>query len=251
MIEELALIREQLSNLERITEAIKKRRTRGRLLEYSHSLSAIKENLVKLRRKLRRLPDMTEEDAEDKAEVNDLIEDMLASIRERERKIEDARTEVLDTDVINLRSIFSEISGSLPIEQIMFLVDLSRVPQEIREELRLDFDEMQTCYNAGAFRSTLGMCGRVLELLLARKYFEGTGVDPVEQKWNIGLLLRKSFEDNAISDRAIGDICNLINRSRVDSVHSTNRLYKPSQDEAKPIIEFTISLVKGFFPSHS
>lgn len=251
MIGELALIKEQLSNLERLMEVIKVRRTRARLLEYSHSLSTIKENLVKLKRELKRLPNTTEEDSEDITEANDLIEDALTSIRERERNIVDTKTEVLDADVIGIRSLVSEISGSMPIEQIMFLVDLSGVPQEIREELKLDLEEMQIGYNAGAIRSTLGMCGRVLELVLARRYFEARGIDPITQKWHLGLLIRKCFEDHVITDEAIGDICNLINRSRIGSVHSVSRLYKPSQDEAKPVVEFTINLVKTFFPSHA
>jgi hypothetical protein len=251
MIEELALIKEQLSNLEVIIEAIKRRRTRAKLLQYSHSLSVIKENLVKLKRKLKKLPNTTEEDAEDTAEANDLIEDVLANIRERERTIGKTKTEVLEEDVIDIRSLVSEISGSIPIEQIMFLTDLSGIPQEIREELRLDLEEMQICYNSGAIRSTLGMCGRVLELVLARKYFDATEIDPIQQKWNIGILIKKSLEEHVINDQAIGDICNLINRSRIDSVHSTTRLYKPSQEEAKPLIEFTMNLVKNFYPSQT
>ena len=148
---------------------------------------------------------------------------------------------------MNLRSLFSELSGSLPIERIMFLVDFSTLPQSIREETRLNFEEVRKCYYAGAFRSATGMCGRILEVLLARKYFEERGVDPIEQQWKMGLLMRKCFENNVLDEPALGDICNLINRSRINSVHSTRRLYRPEQDDTKPIIEFTIGLVKKLF----
>jgi hypothetical protein len=244
MIDELTLIRKEISTLETMIQAIQIRRTRRRLLGFTHSLLAIKENLVKLRRKLRRLSEITKEDTEEKEEAKELIETMLFTVRERENNVEETDTKVLDEDVKNLRSVFSELSGSLPIEKIMFLIDLSNTPQSIREELRLDFEEVRICYYAGAFRSAIGMCGRILEVILARKYFEERDVDPVEQRWLIGTLIRKCFEDEVIDEPALGDMFNLINRSRISSVHRTQRLYKPEQGITKSIIEFTIGLVK-------
>lgn len=247
MIDEITLVREEISNLERLIENIQGRRTRSRLAGYTHSLLTIKENLIKLRRKLRRLPETTKDDTEEKLETKELINTMLFSIRERENNVEETETEILIEDMRNLRSVFSELSGSLPIEQIMFLVDFSNLPQNIREEVKLDFEEVRKCYYAGAFRSAIGMCGRVLEVLLARKYFDGRGIDPIEQKWKMGLLIRKCFEDNVINEPALGDMCNLINKSRISSVHSTKRPYRPEQDDTKSIIEFTIGLVKKLF----
>jgi len=248
MIDELELIREEIYALEKTVEAIKRKRTANKLLKYTHSLLTIKENLIKLRRKLRRLPETTREDKDEKTEAEELIDVMLFTIAERERDVEKAETQVLVEDVKSLRSVFSEISGSLPIEQTMFLVDISHVPQDIREEIKLDFEEIRKCYYAEAFRSAIGICGRVLEILLARKYYEEKGIDATEQQWTIGQLIRKCFEENVIDEPALGDISNLINRSRIDSVHSTRRLYRPQSDDAKSIIEFTISLVRKLFP---
>lgn len=247
MFDELTRLRDGISALERTVEAILKRRTKSRLVEYTHSLLTTKENLITLRRRVRRLPETTREDVEEKEEANELIEVMLLTVRERERNVEETDTEVLAEDVKNLRSAFSELSGSLPIEQIMFLVNLANVPQDIREEIRLDFEEIRKCYYAGAFRSAIGMCGRVLEVLLGRKYFEQRSVDPIEQKWTLGHLIQRCFAEGVINEPALGDICNFINRSRIGSVHRTRRLYRPEENETKSLVEFTVGLIRKLF----
>lgn len=248
MIEELATIREQILALEKLIGQIKRKRTQERLLEYLHSLLEVKENVIKLKRKLRRLLEIGDEDAGDIHDVADLIDTMLKGIEDIERNVQEASTENLDEEVRSLRIDFSELSGSLPVEQIMFLVDFSNIPQEIREETKLDFEEMRICYNSGAFRSAIIMCGRVLELQLAKKYFDSTGVDPIEQKWQLGFLIGKCSERNVITDSAVGDICNFINHSRIGSVHASHAIHRPIQEETKSVIEFTISLLRRLYP---
>jgi hypothetical protein len=247
MSEELTLIKGEIASLEGLIRKIKKRRTEERLNQYVHSLLNIKENLIRLKRKLRRLPEATQDEAEEKLEAADLVKEMLEDIKQRELGVEDVTTQTLDEDVAVLRSIFSEISGSLPIEQIMFLVDFSCFPQQIREETEIDFDEVRRCYSAEAFRSAIGTCGRILELFLARRYFESKGVDPIQEKWLIGTLLKKCSEEGVVTEPHLLDISNLINRTRIDSVHSTHRIFKPSPEEAKSIVEFTIGLGKRLF----
>jgi hypothetical protein len=251
MSEELELLREEIAALERNVEVLGRRRTRNRLLEYTHLILAMKENLIKLKRKLKRLPETTEEDEEEKADTIELIDTMLYAIRQRERIVEDTEMEVLIEDMNSLRSGFSELAGSLEIDKLMFAVDFSGLPYEIKEEIKLDFEEIRRCYVAEAFRSAIGMCGRILHLALARKYFEKKGVDAIEQKWKTGQLIRKCFEDNVVDEPSLGDIFNLINRSRIDSVHTTRRLYRPQQDDTRPIIEFTIGLIKKLFPQNA
>jgi hypothetical protein len=121
-------------------------------------------------------------------------------------------------------------------------------PQEIREETKLDFEEMKICYNEGAFRSAIMMCGRVMELLLAKRYFDSTTVDPIEQKWPLGVLIKKCYEHNVITEPAVGDMCNFINHFRIGSVHSLHTIQRPIQEETKSVIEFTIGLLKRLYP---
>jgi len=208
---------------------------------------AIKEELTRLKRKLRRLPETTKEDTEEKEEANELIEAMLLAIRELEGNVEETKTEVLVDGMKNLRSVFPELSGSLPIERMMFIMDFSAVPKDIRDEIKCDFDDIQKCYYAGAFRPAIGVCGRILETILARKYFEEKGIDPLEQNWLIGHLIRKCFEDKVIIEPALGDVCNVINKSRINSVHKKRRLFIPEETMTRSIIEFTISLIKKLF----
>lgn len=249
MSEELSSIGENLSDLEQITADIEKRRTRPKIVNYYHHLLDVKADLVRLRRKLRRFPDITPEDATDKTEASDLIEDMLSSIKVREREIDESKTDILVEDVKTLRIIFAELSGSLPVAQMMFSVNFSNTPQEILEELKLDFQEIRNCYYNDAFRSAIIMCGRILELLLSRKYFEVMKIDPLEQNLFIGTLIRKCFEDNVINEPSLGHMSNLINSSRIDSVHNTRRVYVPSREETKTVIEFTIGLLGRLYPS--
>lgn len=243
----MTAIREEIVSLEGLIRKIKKRRTEEGLAHYVHSLLNVKENLIRLRRKLRRLPETTDDETEEKLEAADLVKEMLQDIKERELGVEDIDTQTLEEDVAVLRSIFSEISGSLPIEQTMFLADFSLIPQEIRDEVEIDFDEVRRCYSVEAFRPAIGVCGRILELFLARKYFESRGVDPIQEKWMIGTLLRKCAEEGVVTEPHLLDVCNLINRTRIDSVHSTHRIFKPSPEETKSIVEFTIGLGKRLF----
>ncbi len=248
MSEELSSIDKELSALEQSTEEIERRRTRPRIENYYHLILQVKADLIRLRRKLRRFPAITPEDATDKTEANDLIEDMLSAIKVREREIDESPTDILAEDVKTLRIIFAELSGSLPVAQIMFSVSYANVPQEIAEELKLDFQEIRYCFYGDAFRSAIAMCGRILELLLSRKYFEARNIDPLEQKWFIGTLIRRCFEDNVINDQSLGHISNLINSSRIDSVHNRRRVYIPSREETKTVIEFTIGLLRRLYP---
>jgi len=243
MIDELVAIRKEMATLDATVKFLQNRRTSARLTAYRTSFLAIKENLIKLRLRLRRIKTSSEE-YDDLDDAKEAIEVLLDLIRKREPKIDETATKTLTQDFRDIRSGFSELSGSLPIEEASFLVDLSIVPTEIREELEIDFDEVRKCYFAGAYKASLSICGRVLEVVLARKYYETKKIDPIHSRWFIGHLIRKCFEDGVLNDRAVEDICNLINKSRIDSVHKTVTLYKPGPDDTKPIIEFTIGLVK-------
>jgi hypothetical protein len=87
----------------------------------------------------------------------------------------------------------------------------------------------------------------MLELFLARKYFESKAIDPIQEKWLIGTLLKKCSDERVVNEPHLLDISNLINRTRIDSVHTTHRIFKPSPEEARSIIEFTIGLGKRLF----
>jgi hypothetical protein len=251
MSEELTTIREQISILETTVGHIERKRTRSRLNSYLNSLLMVKENLIRLKRKLVRLPEIVEEDSEDISPAIELVDNMLHGIRTIEGNVLRVETEDLQDEVQTLRIEFSELSGSIQVEQTMFLVNFSSVPQEIREEAKLDFKEVRICYDSGAFRSAVSMCGRLLELLLAKKYYDFTGTDPIEQKWHLGQLIKKCFENGVIIDVGLGDICNFINHSRIASVHSSHPIHRPTQEETKSVIEFTISLLRQLYPSNS
>jgi hypothetical protein len=246
MIDELVAIRKEMAALDKTVKSLQSRITPARLTAYRNSFLTTKENLIKLRLRLKKVK-VSSEEYDDVDDANEAIEVLLDIIRRREPKIEQTTAKMLAEDFRHVRSAFSELSGSLPIEEASFLVDLSTVPVEIREELEIDFDEIRKCYFGGAFKAALSICGRVLEVVLARKYYEKTKVDTINARWPIGQLIKKCFDEKVLNNPAVGDICNLINKSRINSVHMTVTLYKPGPDDTRSIIEFTRGLIKKLY----
>lgn len=64
---------------------------------------------------------------------------------------------------------------------------IPRVPFEIKEEVNADLAELHKCFENGCYRSTIILCGRILETALHRKYYEITGRDILETSPGIGL----------------------------------------------------------------
>ena len=110
-----------------------------------------------------------------------------------------------------------------------------------------NFEEIRKCYNTGAFRSAIGMCGRILELILAVIYFKEKRCRPHWARVEYRNPDSKMLWRWGVKWTSLGDIFNLINKSRIISVHRTRRLYRPDQDDTKAITEFTIGLVKKLF----
>ena len=75
---------------------------------------------------------------------------------------------------------------------------MNNIPHEVRSEINADIQEIQKTFNAGCFRSTVILCGRVLEVALHRKYFDATGKDLLVTSPGLGLgkLIAKLSEAN-------------------------------------------------------
>ncbi len=87
-----------------------------------------------------------------------------------------------------LRSIIALIPETLDEKKKDEEFQLPRnMPAEINEEVCADFHELKTCYASGAYRSSVILCGRILEAALHRKYFDVTGNDLLEKAPGIGL----------------------------------------------------------------
>jgi len=123
------------------------------------------------------------------------------------------------------------------------------LPVEIRDEILYDLAESERCFNAEAFRSSIILCGRILETALHRKYYDVTGKDLLETSPGIGLgnILAKLKESNIEIDPAVAQQIHLINNVRIFSVHKKNVPFQPSREQAQATILFTIDILKKLF----
>jgi hypothetical protein len=118
---------------------------------------------------------------------------------------------------------------------------VSRLPEDVRNELLADLDELKRCYQA--------QCGRLLEIGLHRKYYEETGHDVLEKSPGIGLgnLVKKLVEKEVEMDPGLTQQIHLINNVRVFSVHKKQQVFKPSKAQTHAIILFTLDTLEKLF----
>jgi hypothetical protein len=126
---------------------------------------------------------------------------------------------------------------------------LPTLPKEIKQEIQTDFDELLICFDNNCFRSSLILCGKILEVALHRKYFEATGKDLLEKSPDIGLgnLLAKMRESGINFDPGLPQQIHLINQLRVFSVHKKAQTFQPSKEQSKATILYTLDSLNKLF----
>ncbi len=133
------------------------------------------------------------------------------------------------------------------LERIAFFSD--KIPNDIKDELTADLNEIERCYNAGCYRSAVILCGRILEIALHRRYYEITSVDVLEKSPGTGLgnLIAKMKEKGINLDPAITQQIHLINQVRVFSVHKKQEAFVPSKNQAQAVILYACDLLEKLF----
>jgi hypothetical protein len=126
---------------------------------------------------------------------------------------------------------------------------LPYIPRDIFSETKASFDELIKCFEHHCYRSALILCGRVLEIVLHKKYFELTGRDLLEKSPDIGLgnLVLKFKEKGFNLDPGLSNQIHLINHLRIASVHKKKRVFNPSKSQAKASILYTLDTIKKLF----
>ncbi len=129
------------------------------------------------------------------------------------------------------------------------ILELPKIPKEIYEEIKANFEELLICFYNKCYRSSLILCGKILEIAMHRKYFEATSRDLLEKSPDIGLgnLLAKMREKNIIFDPGLPQQIHLINQLRVYSVHKKIESFQPSKEQAQATILYTIDILKKLF----
>ncbi|MBN2566475.1 hypothetical protein JXB02_00120 [Candidatus Woesearchaeota archaeon] len=157
----------------------------------------------------------------------------LSRLDELQRLVEEAR--LTDDDRIGIVTLFS----------------FATVPQPIRREMELDVAELERAYNAGCLRSSIILCGRILETALFRKYYELTGKDLLATSANLGLgkLIAKLSEQDFTLDPGIKEQVHLVNNVRIQSVHTKKQAFYPTSVQTKAMVLYTADVLKRLFPS--
>jgi hypothetical protein len=157
---------------------------------------------------------------------------------------------IIEKNIFNLSEIISklELNNENKINDALIPSNI-KVPNAISEEINSDLNEMKKCFSYGLYKSTVILCGRILEVSLHRKYFELTNHDILETQPGIGLgkLVAKLSEKKISFDPGINEQIHLINKIRVQSVHKKHEHFMPSKEQAYATILYTLDIVKKLF----
>lgn len=120
------------------------------------------------------------------------------------------------------------------------------IPKWIPGQLREDYEEIEKCLRAQAYRAVLAFAARMIECALGHRYRKRTGQDPVAARWTLGKLVEQAKVKGVLDDvltPGIEDILNWLNKTRVASVHIKPTVYKPSDRQVRLLVELTLSLI--------
>jgi len=130
-----------------------------------------------------------------------------------------------------------------------FIIKIPKLPNIIKEEVTADIKEIEKCFNYNCFRSSIILCGRIMETTLHRKYYESTGTDLLEKAPGIGIgkLIAKLQEKSVPLPAGLTQQIHLINQTRIFTVHKKQSAFIPSKEQANAIILFTIDVLEKLF----
>jgi hypothetical protein len=149
-----------------------------------------------------------------------------------------------------IKSFEKEAAASLPHRSdIKMNFSLPNLPEEITENIKADVDELQKCYSAGCYRSSIILCGRIIETALHRKYFEVTGNDALEKEPGIGLgkLVARMSENSVRLDPGLPQQIHFINQVRIFSVHTKENAFSPNKSQTQATILYTMDVLGKLF----
>ncbi len=141
------------------------------------------------------------------------------------------------------------LTQKLRIEETQKISIPASIPSDVFGDIEADINEIQKCMAAGCHRSVAILCGRILEVLLHRKYFEITQNDLLEKSPGIGLgnLIAKMKEKDIALDPGLTQQIHLINQVRIFSVHKKQQTFYPSRAQAQAMILYMQDIMEKLF----
>ncbi|PIN68791.1 hypothetical protein COV93_08070 [Candidatus Woesearchaeota archaeon CG11_big_fil_rev_8_21_14_0_20_43_8] len=162
-------------------------------------------------------------------------------------------TECNDSHFSNAEKTLKDMKSLLPkvdmqtTEKIAY--DIPALPNAIMLEVTEDLSELKRCLDANCLRSAIILCGRILETILHRKYYEHTNNDLLETSPGIGLgkIIAKMSDAKISLPVGLNEQIHLINNVRIMSVHKKKRIFAPSKGQTQAIVLFTLDTVRTLF----
>ncbi len=175
------------------------------------------------------------------------LDEFQKDFEEIKKEINKFSPESLEKSTDLIKKTLEKIPKQEQIEKKEF--SLPVLPKEIKQETQANFEELLICFENNCFRSSLILCGKILEIALHRKYFEVTGKDLLEKSPDIGLgnVLAKMREANIEFDPGLAQQIHLINQLRVFSVHKKSQTFQPSKEQTKATILYTLDILNKLF----
>lgn len=188
-----------------------------------------------------------------------LITRLKSSARKQDDDVLVALTEKLEQNfssapkalqvIDSMAEYLAENIGKQQVQKQRLEFRVSRIPEEVRPDMEADLKELRKCFDAECYRSSVILCGRILETSLHRLYYEAAGIDALEKNPGIGLgkLIAKLTEKNFKFDPGLSQQIHLINQVRIFSVHKKKDVFYPSKPQTEAIILFTLDTVNKLF----
>ena len=177
----------------------------------------------------------------------DKLMSLFNSVKELERayNLNDTKDMIIQLEAMN--SVLSRMKDISKPQSINF--SIPNLHPDIKDEVDADLKELSNCFESKCYRSVVIICGRILETVLHRKYYDITGNDALEKSPGIGLgkLIAKLNEKNVKFDPGLTQQIHLINQVRVFSVHKKQEPFYPTQMQAYAIILFTLDSIRKMF----
>ena len=177
----------------------------------------------------------------------EILESINRSLKQMTEHYKKGNTERIADSLAKIYDDYSRLA--MPIDKERPSLKLNILPDDIRAEVKADIGEIERCFSNDCLRSSIVLCGRVLEVALHRKYYEVTGNDLLEKSPGIGLgnLIAKLKDKKVAIDPGLTQQIHLINQVRISSVHKKQEPFNPTKSQAHAIILYTLDVLDKLF----
>lgn len=128
----------------------------------------------------------------------------------------------------------------LELESIGAQMSKKEIP--FAEDIKYDLYELQQCLGIAAYRASLAISGRILELCL-KLYCVGNAIE-FSDNWMVGQLIDKISQSGKYLDPSLKSIWQIINQQRIIGVHAKAQAPIPSREQALMVSFAVIDTLK-------